>query len=217
VEHLAFYSHKESTVAKPKRKAISPQRLFRRSKHKYSGPTHDQLIAESEKISRPEPQIKRAPSVRISRRIKVPSDSISESTGVLNLPNTPNGQASGEITPNSAASELKRFETSVFPSPPPDESVTSFDMTDTGSPSTVNHVGHHDVSPPNEVVTKRPPPSHVEVENYGFKMFIFIMFILALIMIPIAIVWETRKTYIKSTDAYKGLAKWVFRSFGYKI
>ena len=48
-------------------------------------------------------------------------------------------------------------------------------------------------------------------------MFIFIMFILALIMIPIAIVWETRKTYIKSTDAYKGLAKWVFRSFGYKI
>ena len=28
-------SHKEGTVAKPKRKAISPQRLFRRSKHKY--------------------------------------------------------------------------------------------------------------------------------------------------------------------------------------
>lgn len=217
VEHLAFYSHKEDTVAKPKRKAISPQRLFRRSKHKYSGPTHDQLIAESEKISRPEPQIKRAPSVRISRRIKVPSDSISESTGVLNLPNTPNGQASGEITPNSAASELKRFETSVFPSPPPDESVASIEMTDSGSPLTVNHVGHREVSAPNEVVTKRPPPSHVEVENYGFKMFIFIMFILALIMIPIAIVWETRKTYIKSTDAYKGLAKWVFRSFGYKI
>jgi len=89
--------------------------------------------------------------VRISRRIKVTSDSISESTGVLNLPNTPNGQASGEITPNSAASELKRFETSVFPSPPPDESVTSFDMTDAGSPRTVNHVGHHEVSPANEV------------------------------------------------------------------
>ena len=28
------FSHKEN-VAKPKRKAISPQRLFRRSKHKY--------------------------------------------------------------------------------------------------------------------------------------------------------------------------------------
>ena len=89
--------------------------------------------------------------MRISRRIKVPSDSISESTGVLNLPNTPNGQASGEITPNSAASELKRFETSVFPSPPPDESVTSLEMTDAGSPPTVNHVGHHEVSAPNEV------------------------------------------------------------------
>lgn len=88
--------------------------------------------------------------MRISRRIKVTSDSISESTGVLNLPNTPNGQASGEITPNSAASELRRFETSVFPSPPPDESVTSFEMTDAGSPPTVNHVGH-EVSPPNEV------------------------------------------------------------------
>ncbi|KAJ7371515.1 FERM domain-containing protein 5 [Desmophyllum pertusum] len=217
VEHLAFYSHKGNTVSKPKRKAISPQRLFRRSKHKYSGPTHDQLIAESEKISRPEPQIKRAPSVRISRRIKVPSDSISESTGVLNLPNTPNGQASGEITPTSDA-VLQKFETSVFPpSPPLEESVSSFEMTDAGSPSTVNHVGHHDVSPPNEVVTKRAPPAHVEVENYGFKMFIFIMFILALIMIPIAIVWETRKSYIKSTDAYKGLAKFVFRSVGYKI
>ena len=89
--------------------------------------------------------------MRISRRIKVPSDSISESTGVLNLPNTPNGQASGEITPNSAASELKRFETSVFPSPPPDESVASIEMTDSGSPLTVNHVGHREVSAPNEV------------------------------------------------------------------
>ena len=89
--------------------------------------------------------------MRISRRIKVPSDSISESTGVLNLPNTPNGQASGEITPNSAASELKRFETSVFPSPPPEESATSLEMTDGGPSPTVNHVGHHDVSPPNEV------------------------------------------------------------------
>lgn len=67
-----------------------------------------------------------------------------------------------------------------------------------------------------QVVTKATP-SHVEVENYGFKMFIFIMFILALIMIPIAIVWETRKTYIKSTDAYKGFAKFVLKSFGYKI
>lgn len=214
VEHLAFYSHSESSVAKPKRKALSPQRLFRRSKHKYIGPTQDQLIAESEKISRPEPLIKRAPSVRISRRIKVPSDSISESTGVLNLPNTPNGQASGDITANEE-SELKKFETSVFPpSPPPDETVTSFEMTD--APPTTNHVGP-DVSPSNEVTTKRAAPSHAEVENYGFKMFIFIMFILALIMIPIAIVWETRKSYIKSTDAYKGLAKWVFRSFGYKI
>ena len=36
-------------------------------------------------------------------------------------------------------------------------------------------------------------------------------------MIPIAIVWETRKSYIKSTDAYKGLAQFVFKSFGYKI
>ena len=90
--------------------------------------------------------------MRISRRIKVPSDSISESTGVLNLPNTPNGQASGEVTPNTAASELKRFETSVFPSPPPDESVTSMDVADAGSPPTVNHVGHHEVSPPNEVM-----------------------------------------------------------------
>lgn len=36
-------------------------------------------------------------------------------------------------------------------------------------------------------------------------------------MIPIAIVWETRKTYIKSTDAYKGFAKFVLKSFGYKI
>lgn len=90
----------------------------------------------------------RAPSVRISRRIKVPSDSISESTGVLNIPNSPNGQVGGDITPNEET-ELKRFETSVFPpSPPPDESITSFEMPD-GPPAT-NHVGP-DVSPSNEV------------------------------------------------------------------
>ena len=32
---MSVSSHKEGAVAKPKRKAISPQRLFRRSKHKY--------------------------------------------------------------------------------------------------------------------------------------------------------------------------------------
>ncbi|KAM7440743.1 FERM domain-containing protein 5 [Porites harrisoni] len=211
VEHLAFYSHKDN-VAKPKRKAISPQRFFRRSKHKYLGPTQDQLIAESEKISRPAPEIKRAPSVRISRRIKVSSDSISESTGVLNLSSP--GQSGGN-TPISDAAELQKFETSKFPpSPPPDDSFVG-DSTDASSPSIANHVDHEE-KPATKVVTK-PTPSHVEVENYGFKMFIFIMFILALIMIPIAIVWETRKTYIKSTDAYKGFAKFVLKSFGYKI
>ena len=33
--YVSVSSHKEGAVAKPKRKAISPQRLFRRSKHKY--------------------------------------------------------------------------------------------------------------------------------------------------------------------------------------
>ena len=97
--------------------------------------------------------------MRISRRIKVPSDSISESTGVLNLPNTPNGQASGNVTPNSET-ELKKFETSVFPAtPPPDETATSFEMTD--APPTVNHVGH-DVSPSNEVGSFS---QHVTIKN----------------------------------------------------
>ncbi|XP_068693882.1 FERM domain-containing protein 3-like [Montipora foliosa] len=214
VEHRAFYSHNESVV-KPKRKAISPQRLFRRSKHKYIGPTQDQLIAESEKISRPQPEIKRTPSVRISRRIIVPSTSISESTGALNLPTT-NGQTSSGSPPNSEAVEfIKKFETHVFPpSPPPDETLlSSSDVID----AVGNHVTHDPVPVPEEVPPTPRPPKHVEVENYGFKMFIFIMFILALIMIPIAIVWETRKSYIKSTDAYKSLAKLVFNSFGYKI
>ncbi|KAK2567937.1 FERM domain-containing protein 3 [Acropora cervicornis] len=219
VEHLAFYSHNENR-AKPKRKALSPQRLFtRRSKHKYIGPTHDQLIAASEKISRPQPEIKRTPSVRISRRINASSNNISESTGVLNLP-TANGQASGDSSTTTEAAEfMKKFETSVFPpSPPPDETLASVssDVPDAGSPVVGNHVGHVPAPVPEEAPIN-PPPRHAEVENYGFKMFIFIMFILALIMIPIAIVWETRKSYIKSTDAYKGLAKLVFKSFGYKI
>ena len=95
---------------------------------------------------------RRTPSVRISRRINVPKPSISESTGVLNLP-TPNGQASGNISPNSEAAELKKFETLTFPpSPPPDEAITSFssDTVDAGSPSIVNHVGH-DSGPAKEV------------------------------------------------------------------
>lgn len=219
VEHLAFYSHNENR-AKPKRKALSPQRLFtRRSKHKYIGPTHDQLIAASERISRPQPEIKRTPSVRISRRINASSNNISESTGVLNL-TTANGQASGDSSTTTEAAEfMKKFETSVFPpSPPPDETLASVssDVPDAGSPVVGNHVGHVPTPVPEEAPIS-PPPKHAEVENYGFKMFIFIMFILALIMIPIAIVWETRKSYIKSTDAYKGLAKVVFKSFGYKI
>ena len=91
----------------------------------------------------------RTPSVRISRRIKVPAASISESTGGLNL-SAPNGQASGDSTPKTEAAELQKFETSVFPpSPPPDESLSS-DMIDAGSPSIVNHVGH-DSAPAKEV------------------------------------------------------------------
>lgn len=94
----------------------------------------------------------RTPSVRISRRINVPLPSMSESTGVLNLP-TPNGQASGNISPNTEAAELKKFETPTFPpSPPPDDTITSFlsDTVDAASPSIVNHVGHGS-EPPKEV------------------------------------------------------------------
>ena len=90
--------------------------------------------------------------MRISRRINVPLPSMSESTGVLNLP-TPNGQASGNISPNTEAAELKKFETPTFPpSPPPDDTIMSFssDTVDAGSPSIVNHVGH-DSGPAKEV------------------------------------------------------------------
>ncbi|KXJ26282.1 FERM domain-containing protein 3 [Exaiptasia diaphana] len=60
VEHHAFYSSQNPKEIKPKRRtSLSPPKLFRRSKYKYSGPTQEDVIAESEKISRPEPEIKR--------------------------------------------------------------------------------------------------------------------------------------------------------------
>ena len=107
----------------------------------------------------------RTPSVRISRRIIVPTSSISESTGVLNLA-TPNGQASGNLSLNSEAAELKKFETNVFPpSPPTDESVLS-DTVDAASPSIVNHVGH-DSGPPKDTVRDFFSAMFLEA-NFGF-------------------------------------------------
>ena len=91
------------------------------------------------------PLLARTPSVRISRRINVPSSNISESTGVLNIPTT-NGQASGDSSSTTEAVEfIKKFETPVFPSsPPPDETLPSVssDVVDSGSPAVGNHVGH---------------------------------------------------------------------------
>ncbi|XP_020903124.1 FERM domain-containing protein 5 [Exaiptasia diaphana] len=220
VEHHAFYSSQNPKEIKPKRRtSLSPPKLFRRSKYKYSGPTQEDVIAESEKISRPEPEIKRTPSIRITRRPKTPAaDNISESTGDLALPSNPVQNSTSQLNADQST-ELQKFETPHFPEIPPEDSAiteTTTDLTD-AEPTPTN------VS--NSIVAERPKPlrtSHestkqAEVEYYGFKMFIFVLFILALIMIPIAIVWETRKTYFRSTIAFKSFSRWVYRSFGIRL
>ena len=162
----------------------------------------------------------RTPSIRISRRLKPPStgDNISESTGDLALPTSPssNKSTSGNQDP---AVDLTKFETSEFPEVPAaaDESAVfeSADVTD-AEPMKNNNMANN-VSPGRPKTVAATPPKQAEVEYYGFKMFIFILFILALIMIPIAIVWETRKTYLRTTTVYRSFARWVFRSFGYRL
>lgn len=162
----------------------------------------------------------RTPSIRISRRLKPPStgDSISESTGDLALPTSPNSNkpTSGNQDP---AVDLSRFETKDFPEVP----VTAEDSTVSESADVTDAEPMKNNNMPNSVSPERPnpvaqtPPKQAEVEYYGFKMFIFVLFILALIMIPIAIVWETRKTYLRTTTVYRSFARWVFRSFGYRL
>ncbi|XP_031557619.1 FERM domain-containing protein 5-like [Actinia tenebrosa] len=222
VEHQAFYCSQSQKEIKPRRRSsLSPQRLFRRSKYKYSGPTQDEVIAESEKISRPEPEIKRTPSIRISRRLKPPTaaDNRSESTGDLVLPTTPNYKKSTSDNPDPAV-DLSKFETKHFPEVPVsvEDSAVSAESADVidAEPMKNNNMANN-VSPGRPKTVAQTPPKQAEVEYYGFKMFIFILFILALIMIPIAIVWETRKTYLRTTTVYKSFARWVFRSFGYRL
>lgn len=115
---------------------------------------------------------------------------------------------------------LSKFETKEFPEVPVtvEDSVVSESADVIDAEPMKNNNMPNSVSPngrPNAVA--QTPPKQAEVEYYGFKMFIFILFILALIMIPIAIVWETRKTYLRTTTVYRSFARWVFRSFGYRL
>ncbi|KAK3709152.1 hypothetical protein QZH41_018062 [Actinostola sp. cb2023] len=195
VEHHAFYSSQTQKEMKPKRRtSLSPPKLFRRAKYTY-----------------------RSASIRLSRRPKLPSENISESTGDLVLPLIPLQNSSLQITTDQAA-ELQKFETQVFPEVPNrvDDSAVSENIDMIDAEPMQNNVA-------NNVISDRPKPvppkttKQAEVEYYGFKMFIFILFIMALIMIPIAIVWETRKTYFRSTIAFRSFARWVFRSFGFRL
>ena len=143
---------------------------------------------------------------------------MSESTGDLALPTRLESPAN--YIPDHAA-ELQKFETPDFPeSPPPDDSAHVISGHDSDVPDSAmnNHVQNNverKISPAEKAAPQ--PTKEPETEYYGFKMFIFFLFILALIMIPIAIVWETRKTYFKSTDAYKGFARWVYKNFAVRV
>lgn len=114
------------------------------------------------------------------------------------------------------AAELQKFETQDFPESPPEDSNVVQDPDVQDSPMS-NHVQPSDVPPRTNNVAVTQPAKEPETEYYGFKMFVFFLFILALIMIPIAIIWETRKTYFKSTDAYKGFARWMYNSLGFRL
>ena len=151
--------------------------------------------------------------MRISRRLRDPGEIVSESTGDLALPKASPHATDSPVHASQADAELRKFETERFPeaTPPEDSFISNGDMPDSPPSKSANHVTN-DVSKPVEVKTKS-----ADVEYYGLKMFIFVIFILALIMIPIAIVWETRKSSIKSSAAYKGLARWVFSSFGVRL
>ena len=138
---------------------------------------------------------------------------MSESTGDLALPTrNENSLISGNVILDHAA-ELQKFETQDFPESPPEDSNITLDSDVQDSPMS-NHVQREVPRSGNTVVQ---PSREPEKEYYGFKMFVFLLFILALIMIPIAIIWETRKTYFKSTDPYKGLARWMYKSFGFRL
>lgn len=160
----------------------------------------------------------RTPSIRLTRRPKQ-SDTISESTGDLNLPTNPLQSSSSHVNADETV-ELEKFETQHFPEVPvhaEDSGVFESTPDETDAKAESNNVVHHGNDRTKSKKITQQDSKQSEVEYYGIKMFIFVLFILALIMIPIAIVWETRKTYFRSTLVFKSFSRWVFRSFGVRL
>lgn len=158
--------------------------------------------------------------MRMTRRPKLPAnDSISESTGDLALPSNPLTNSTSQVNTDRSV-DLEKFETHHFPEVPQqveDSAITetTTDMTD--AEPMANNVSNNIVTERTRHPRRSSDVKQTEVEYYGFKMFIFVLFILALIMIPIAIVWETRKTYFRSTLPFRSFARWAFRSFGVRL
>ena len=144
----------------------------------------------------------RTPSIRISTRQDVSKKTSETANNNRNSSDTPTGD--GTNSTSSGSDPLKEFETEHIPEVPPDDhnqSQTNLDRVDakwTGAENgpVVAEVGaaSESANPGNE-------------SNMALSV-LFILLLIALVLIPIAVVVQTNKEGIKSSTAYSGLATW---------
>eukprot|EP00111_Clytia_hemisphaerica_P019269 TCONS_00056884-protein len=185
VEHMTFYSEEPVKTQVPRRSALSPQNIFRRSKYKFSGKTESELKNESENIRRTTPPtIQRKSSLRLSIQANNRKSCISMpdlEQIQAKFRNTPKDERNGtgnrvenggdsERSSNSSASklngekedELAEFETKEFPSSDHESARNSqiFDNVSTSSSQDASSTGSSSQQP---IVNMSPPV--IQVEN----------------------------------------------------
>ncbi|CAB4019557.1 Hypothetical predicted protein [Paramuricea clavata] len=200
IEHHTFYSNEIKPGKVRRSSSLSPQRFFKRhSKYQYSGRTQDQVIKDSLSIQRPNPEIKRTPSIRISTRQDVSKKSSETANNNRNTADTPSGD--GSTSTFSGSDPLKEFETEHIPEVPPDDhNHSQIDLVD--SKWTGNENG-----PVTEVGAVSDSETPENEGNVALSV-LFILLLVALIIIPVAVVVQSNKEAIKSSSAYQSFAAW---------
>lgn len=175
VEHMSFYSEEPIKAQVPKRSALSPQNIFRRSKYKFSGKTEHDLRSSTEQYNRSTPvAFERKSSLRasiqknclsMSNLEKIPqpysskqnSENRPEENGV---PLDSQTQSTFSDQNPEQEDDLAEFETRDFPRDP--ESCRDSMMLDDVSTSSSLEMNNL----PPVASTPQPPPPSINVENF---------------------------------------------------
>ena len=131
---------------------------------------------------------------------------------------TPNADGNHDNGPG-VADPLHEFETEHIPDVPKEDAGPSYTDLDHLDGAGANHVGDAvaEVGSKSENTTAAPRPRQSSGQNSAILTTILVLLIIALFLIPVAVLVQSNKEVIKDTAAYKSFGRFFHKITGVRL